>query len=80
MSNSNGLRMSWTQSWMEMDSSGIKRNTILEKELEKKRFNASPPTITAPKSMISQAEFSNRYEFCKLSIPLFFKFELKYSQ
>lgn len=65
---------------MEMDSSGIKRKTILENEFEKKRLNARPPIKTAAKSMKSQAEFSNRYEFCNVSIPLFFKFELKYSQ
>jgi hypothetical protein len=69
MSNSKGLRMSWTQSWMEIDSSGIKRKTILENEFEKKRFKASPMSKIPPKRIKSMAEFSNRYEFCKVSIP-----------
>jgi hypothetical protein len=54
---------------MEIDSSGIKRKTILEKEFEKKRFKASPISKIPPKRIKSMAEFSNRYEFCKVSIP-----------
>jgi hypothetical protein len=53
---------------MEMDSSGINRKTILENELEKKRFSMIPKRIIPENNIKSKAEFSKRYQLSNASI------------